>query len=377
MGLLAAASFATAQEEKSAELKVLDHFVGTWDINGFYKPAGGEKIPFQTVSHRKWSTRGTTIYFDDPGSGPDDPGVQILLTYDPEKKSYPGVTMAGPARGEITGTWDDKTKTMSFTGTLAGGAGTLEANHRFVDADNADPKGVFKNPDGEVIAELSWKQTRRKPLGNVPTVEQLIASYHKAIGGLEANKKITTRQFKGTISFVGAPDPFKMTVVQKAPNLSYAKVEIPGLGTALEGHDGKVAWKSNEAEGTVELEGEERVQKLRDYQFYKYLDLKSDFKEVVSKGRETLKGKSYDVLAIAREDGSGETLYFDARTHMLEVIKRPELTLEMSDYVKIDGIPYQRTMTVSAPDGTAMMTIKFGTIKHGGEVDDSLFARPK
>lgn len=368
---------ATAQNQRSPELQVLDRFAGTWDVEFTYKPVGGELYKQKAVSYRTWSTKGTILRFDDPGL-PGEPELQLLLTYDPEAKNYPGVIMSGPARSELTGTWNEQTQAMSFTGTMADG-GTMESTHRFVDADNADPKGVFKNAAGEVVAEVGWKQKRRdeKPLGAVPTVDALIASYHEAIGGLQANKKLTTRQREGTISLFGAPDPFKMTVIQKAPNLAYSKVVIPGFGEAVEGHDGKVAWKSNKVEGTVEFQGAELVQKLRDFQFHQYLDLKSEFKKVDGKGRETVNREVYDALLVTREDGSSETLYFDARTHLLGIVKRSDVTIEMSNYQATGGVLYSHTTVVSSPEGTTLMTGNFGSVKHGVKVDESLFARPK
>ena len=158
IAMLATTLSATAQE-RSAELQVLDRFIGTWDIEFTYQPIGGEEFKAEGVSHRSWSTKGTILRFDDPGS-PDQPELQILMTYDPETGAYPGVMMSGASRGELTGKWDEKTQTMLFSGSLPDG-GSFESAHRFVDANHADPKGVFKNADGEVVANVSWKQTRR------------------------------------------------------------------------------------------------------------------------------------------------------------------------------------------------------------------------
>lgn len=363
---------------KSPELQVLDRFVGTWDFVGIYTPAGGEKVPFQRVrvSHRKWSTNGTTLHFDEPGSGPDDPGVQSQQSYDSEKKNYTGVVKSALGRGEFTGTWDEETKTMSFIGTYEGGATTFEGSNRFIDADTVETKFVFKKADGELFIDLNSKQTRRKPLGKAPTVEELIASYHESIGGLEANKKITTRRREGTFSQFDSP-PEKITVIQKAPDLGLTKIEIAGFGEALEGTDGKVVWKSNPVEGTVELQGAERVQKLRDYQFHKYLDLKSEFKTLTSKGRETMEGTTYDVLEAVREDGSSEMLFFHAWKHQLALVKLADFTIEMTNYREIDGIFYSATTSVVLPDGRTVMVGNFTKIEHGIKVDDSLFGKPK
>lgn len=374
--LWATACSLLAENEKSMELKVLDRFVGTWDIDGFYKPVDGERMPFKGVSHRRWSADGKTIHFDDPGSSPGDPGIQILLTYNPDDGSYPGVTLAGPARGTIKGVWNEENLSMTFTGTLAGETGTFDSVHRFVDADHAEPTGVFKNPAGEVVAELSWKQTRRKQEEKVSSVDDLLSKYHEAMGGFEANRKVTTRRIEGTFAFLGSVQPAKLTVVQKAPDLGLTTIESDNT-TALEGFDGKVLWKSNPAEGTVEIQGEEEQQRVKDYHFYKYLDLKADYKSLTLKGQELVKGTPYHVLEATQEDGTSETLCFNVSTHRLELVRRPGLNIEMSNYRKVDGISYPAKTVVSSPDGMELMTVTFDKIEQGIEVDDSIFRKPE
>ena len=85
----------------------------------------------------------------------------MLTTYDPVAKNYPAVMMDGPYRGELTGVWDAKTNTMHLKGKLGNGI-TIEGHDRFIGKDRIEGLGVFKNPDGEIVLEVSWSQTRRK-----------------------------------------------------------------------------------------------------------------------------------------------------------------------------------------------------------------------
>ena len=78
--------------------------------------------------------------------------------------------------------------------------------------------------------------------------------------GLEANLKTTTEATTSTLAIAGGGEPFKMTILQKAPNLNWIMVETPDL-KFLEGYDGKVMWKGS-LEGTAELDGPEKQQKL-------------------------------------------------------------------------------------------------------------------
>lgn len=373
---LSTATFvAFAENEKGPELQVLDRFVGTWDIEGSYKPTNGDKISINSVSFRKWTANGKTLHFDDPGSDPGDPGIQILLTFDPDSKTYRGVTMMGPSRGEIKGTWDEKTATMHFTGNLGNGGVAFESNHRFIDADHAEPKGVFKNPQGEVIAEISWKQARRKNVGEISSIDELLSAYHEAVGGLETNLKTTTRRTTGTLAIAGGGEPFKMTILQKAPNLNWTMVETPDL-KFLEGYDGKVMWKGSSLEGTVELDGPEKQQKLSDYQFHKYVDLKASYKALTLKGQETIEGTLYDVLEATGQTGQFETFYFDASTHHMTIVKRPDISLKMTEWKKNRGVSYSGKTEVSLPNGQIVFTMTFDQVEHGIKIDESVFAKP-
>ena len=165
--VLAAATFAAVVKaddvpKRSPELQVLDRFVGTWDVHVAIKPVDGEKITFDHVSERAWSLGGTFVRLEDANNlrRTGEKEFQLLWTYDPEAKNYPAVFMDGPNRGELTGTWDEKTTTMHWKGKSPDGS-TSEGKHRFIGKDRAEPSGVFKDADGKVVMEISWPQTRR------------------------------------------------------------------------------------------------------------------------------------------------------------------------------------------------------------------------
>ena len=165
LGLMPGMAFAEADgaPKRSPELQVLDRLVGVWDVKVTIKPAGGGETNVEVVSRRSWSLGGTFVRLEDANNlkNPEAKEFQILWTYDPVAKNYPAVLMDGPNRGELTGVWDAKTNTMHWKGKSPDGS-TSEGHHRFIGKDRAEASGVFKNPDGEIVAEISWPQTRRK-----------------------------------------------------------------------------------------------------------------------------------------------------------------------------------------------------------------------
>jgi hypothetical protein len=123
----------------------------------------GDEVAGKIVSTRAWSLGGTFIRVEDANNlkNPELPEFQMLLTYNPDSKNYPGVTMNGSSRMEITGRWNEKAQTMSFSGTFPDG-NKFASTHHFVDPSRAEVSGTVASPDGKLLANLSWSQTRRK-----------------------------------------------------------------------------------------------------------------------------------------------------------------------------------------------------------------------
>ena len=165
LGLMPCIAFAQADgaPKRSPELQVLHRLVGVWDVKVTIKPAGGGETNFDVVSRRSWSFGGTFVRLEDANNlkNPEAKEFQILWTYDPVAKNYPAILMDGPHWGSITGVWDEKTKTMHWKSKMGNGV-TGEGQHRFIGKDRAEASGVFRNPEGEIVTETSWSQTRRK-----------------------------------------------------------------------------------------------------------------------------------------------------------------------------------------------------------------------
>ena len=169
LAVLAAATFSQATNgddtpKRSAELQVLDRFVGSWDFDVTIKSTNGVTETGQTSETRSWTLGGKFVQFENPKTEkPDEPEFQMLVTYDPATKTYPGVLMSGSSRSSVDGTWDQPTQTMTFRGKSADNSGTTFLfKNRFLDNDHSESSGVIKDAAGKVILELTQKQTRRK-----------------------------------------------------------------------------------------------------------------------------------------------------------------------------------------------------------------------
>lgn len=150
--------------KRSAELQVLDRFVGTWDLDVTNTPASGEIVTGKTSETRRWTLGGKFVQFENSKTEkPDEPEFQMLVTYDPATKTYPGVLMSGPSRAVVTGTWDQAQQTMTFRGTFSDDSGVkFEYTNRFLDNDHCESSGVITGASGEVFVRQIQKQRRRK-----------------------------------------------------------------------------------------------------------------------------------------------------------------------------------------------------------------------
>jgi hypothetical protein len=160
---LSGLAFANDPPDRSSELQVIDRFVGVWDVKVTITPTGGEETTVDSVSHRSWSVGGNFVQFQDPDNlkRPESNEAQVLLTYDSNRKNYPGVWMSGPNRAELTGTWDAKTTTMHWAGKFPDGV-TSTGYDRFIGKDRAETSTRVNDADGNVVLRISRVQTRRK-----------------------------------------------------------------------------------------------------------------------------------------------------------------------------------------------------------------------
>jgi hypothetical protein len=157
---------ATADDPKpSAEMRVLEDLVGTWDEVSTNKPSewvpkGGEST---AVTKRTWALGGKAIR----GEGAWMPAKNEylhLINYDAEAKAYRSWYFDSEGTSPRTiakGTWDEKTRTLTVNDTDAAGNKT-HSTHKLIDKDHSEWKLVVTSPTGTVLLDMNGKCTRRK-----------------------------------------------------------------------------------------------------------------------------------------------------------------------------------------------------------------------
>jgi hypothetical protein len=236
--------------------------------------------------------------------------------------------------------------------------------------------------------EPAWRMMEAKPAaaaptGAMPTTEQVIEKYIRAIGGEAAINRIKTRVSRGaevTTNKMTPPLSTPLEVYQTAANkLLVIRNEPQGL--SYKGFNGAVAWLKD-ARGQSEIEGKELAEEKRNADFFRYLKIKDTYPAMRVLGREKVGDREAYVIGATSRDDSREKLYFDADTGLL--VRRyvtfktalgsiPEVT-DFAEYKEVGGIKLPFIVSWSRPPFTS--TQKFVEIKLNAPIDETKFDKP-
>ncbi len=170
---------AAEDEGRPAELKVLDRWVGDWDLEIIVKPGpaspAGSKSTYKSVVRRAINDRfikGESEGFGVAGERKFADGFLWMCTYDPSSKTYKSTvcwsTVEGGKAGFWgmmpvgTGTWEEKEQTMSIR-TEDKDTGTLSISvTQWIDKDTHRFAQSITERNGKVVVEMSGMAKRRK-----------------------------------------------------------------------------------------------------------------------------------------------------------------------------------------------------------------------
>lgn len=155
---------AQTSEKTSAELQVLERYIGTWHETVISKPAlwTPKETTTTITGTRKWILDNHMIENKGVWS-PDNKQYLHLMTYDNQRKEYRqwfyDKNTLVPM--EDRGTWDAATETFTFTGTLADGVKTT-SQQKFENKDTFTWTFVAKDRSGKVVLDIEAKCVRMK-----------------------------------------------------------------------------------------------------------------------------------------------------------------------------------------------------------------------
>lgn len=235
-----------------------------------------------------------------------------------------------------------------------------------------------------LLTQLAAAVLLAHTLNAAPSAEEVLDQHVKAIGGEAAAKKLKTRKIMAKFEMPAAGMVADLEIIAKAPNKILTSINIPNMGTMLEGYDGKVAWSKNPFVGTSEKSGAQLEHARSQADFFRDVEIKDRLTDLKYEGTKTVNGEECHVVSGKDQSGNIERMFISTKDHLIKqmVTVIPgqtggtmEATMRVSDYKKIDGlmVPHKMEM-IQPPEAAFVMT--FTSVKHNEPVDDSKFAKP-
>lgn len=217
----------------------------------------------------------------------------------------------------------------------------------------------------------------------LPTVDEIIDKYVKAIGGKEAIEKITSRETKGAVELEGMNMSGPFQQYAKSPNKFAMTSEFTGMGAFISVYDGAKGYASDPMNGSRELSGGELAAIKRGADLQQALKLKQAFPKMEVKGKDKVGSADVYVVEATPAEGAPEKFYFDANSGLLvkndAEVDGPQgkmpVEVFLEDYKAVDGVKLPFMMRRVMPIATVV--VKLSEVKHNGAIDDAKFAKPQ
>jgi outer membrane lipoprotein-sorting protein len=219
------------------------------------------------------------------------------------------------------------------------------------------------------------------------TIEDVVARYLKARGGLERLHAVQSVRATGRLTLGDVTAPFVLEL--KRPAKMRTEFTVEGH-TGVRAFDGKTAWAilplPGESAHPMRPDEADEARAQADVDLSPLVDSERKGYTVSLAGREELTaGEAWKVLVRDR-DGRSRTLFLDARTYL--VVRAEEtrplegkdvlFVSEIGDYRAVDGLVFPHRI-VTGPKGQPddWQRVEFDKIEVNPVLDDSRFAMPK
>lgn len=149
---------------------------------------------------------------------------------------------------------------------------------------------------------------------DLPSPRSIIDRHVKAIGGREAILGHKSTHAVGTISMPATGITGPIDVYAAAPDKSFVKISLGGVGDLLEGYDGTHGWTLQPMMGPMLKQGKELAEKKFDSDYYSDLHEPERYSSMKTVEKTTFEGRPCYKISLVRKDGGEEIEYYDAET---------------------------------------------------------------
>ena len=220
------------------------------------------------------------------------------------------------------------------------------------------------------------------------SLDDVLAKYIKARGGMEKLKAVKTMRITGKFSGGGNPE-FPFVAEQKRPENLRLEFTYQGL-TGVQAYDGKVGWAINPFQGKkdAELMGEDQLKPTQEQADFDgpLVDYKAKGHTVELLGKEQVEGTDAYKLKVTLKNGTEEIIYLDSEEY-LEIKNETKHTVRgtesesvgvVGDYKEVEGLMFAFSQE-GGPKGTpssSWQKVTIEKVEFNIPIDDSRFAMP-
>jgi hypothetical protein len=214
---------------------------------------------------------------------------------------------------------------------------------------------------------------------SMPTAGQLIDNYIRALGGVGAIEKITSREEHGTATLGG--QAIRIEVFAQVPDKQAVIRHLP-TGDSRTVFDGHAGWSTMPGRPLRDMHGADLDAARMDADLHFPLHIKQAFAELRVEYPERVGDQEAYVISCSRVGQPLTKLYFDKQSGLLErLIRFAESPLglvptqiDYEDYRIVDGVelPYRRT--VAGPGESSIIQLE--QIRQNVPIDDARFSNP-
>ncbi len=252
---------------------------------------------------------------------------------------------------------------------------------------HADPANVPVLP-AYSVAVLGPGDDMKPPA--LPSIDQILANYVKAVGGEQNIRKVNTLVITGTRqNYTPAadtvPPAFPVEYYRKAPNMAVVLAHAAN-GVAGNGFDGKAAWTQDARGRVTQMSGIAADQAKREADFYPALDMKQQYQTLTVMGIEKIGDRSTYVVAAYPQGPGTDHFYFDTQTGLLvrkltvlpSDLGNAPMAIDYEDYRDAgNGFKMPYVMHIVGPSRPDCATITVSKIEENVPLDNSKFAKPE
>ncbi len=232
------------------------------------------------------------------------------------------------------------------------------------------------------LAMASADSAPPRPAGPMPTPDQLLDKYVRAVGGKAAAGKFNSIVLKGTqIDVNGMAVPVQ--IYRKSPGKVLSTITSPQQGSFSLGFDGTNGW-TQARNGTRDMSAPELAHVKDLAGIYDPIKIPEPFPKMRLAAKEKIGDHDAWVLRAPGPDNTTLRLYFDAETGLLvrKVILTPSMIgtipeqFDFEDYRDADGATLPFTIRLSSVNPRMSWNQKFESVRHDLPVEDSKFSKP-